>query len=170
MVFKIVLSDPKARKAYQKDVDENASGLMGKKIGESVKGDGFGLTGYEVEVTGGSDKEGFPMRKDVEGIGRKKALLSGGSGFHPLLKGQRKRKSVRGNTISEQIIQINMKVTKHGDKPIEELLGVKTKEKPAKEQKAEATKPPEVKEAKPEAKPAEAPKKEPEKPEEAKPA
>src|SRR3989338_3608094 len=169
MVFKIVLSDPKARKAYQKDVDENASGLMGKKIGESVKGDGFGLTGYEVEVTGGSDKEGFPMRKDIEGIGRKKALLSGGPGFHPLLKGQRKRKSVRGNTISEQIVQVNMKVTKHGEKTIEELLGVKTKEKPKEEtteekqrkkQEEAAKLVAEVEKGKPEAKPVETQKKE----------
>ncbi len=156
MVFKIVVSDPKTKKAYQKDVDENASGLMGKKLGESLKGDGFGLAGYEVEVTGGSDKEGFPMRKDVEGMGRKKALLSGGPGFHPLIKGQRKRKSVRGNTISAQIVQVNMKVTKHGEKTIEELLGVKLKEKPAKETKSETAKPEAVK---PEThKPAEAPK------------
>ncbi len=133
MAFKVVVSDPKNRKAYQKDADEAASGLSGKKIGEKLAGDFLGLTGYELEITGGSDKDGFPMRKDVEGIGRKRALLSGGAGFHPKMKGQRKRKSVRGNTISDQISQINMKITKHGEKSPEELLGVKPKEKPKEE-------------------------------------
>lgn len=133
MAFKVVVSDPKNRKAYQKDADEASSGLSGKKIGEKLSGDFLGLTGYELEITGGSDKDGFPMRKDVEGIGRKRALLSGGSGFHPKIKGQRKRKSVRGNTISVQISQINMKIVKHGEKSPEELLGVKPKEKKAEE-------------------------------------
>ncbi len=133
MTFKIVLSDPKSRKAYQKDADEAGSGLSGKKIGESVKGDFLGLTGYETEITGGSDKDGFPMRRDMDGIGRRKALLSSGPGFHSKIKGQRKRKSVRGNTVSNQISQINMKIVKHGEKSVEELLGVKQKEKPKEE-------------------------------------
>ena len=75
MGFKIVLSDPKTRKAYQKEVDESASGLMGKKLGENLVGDFLNLTGYEIQITGGSDKEGFPMRRDLEGIGRKKILF-----------------------------------------------------------------------------------------------
>ncbi len=133
MVFKIVLSDPKSRKAYQKDADETGSGLAGKKLGETVTGDFLGLTGYELQITGGSDKDGFPMRRDMEGIGRKKALLSSGPGFHPKIKGQRKRKSIRGNTVSAQIAQINMKIVKHGEKSVEELLGVKPKEKKAEE-------------------------------------
>ncbi|HLD42289.1 MAG TPA: 30S ribosomal protein S6e, partial [archaeon] len=133
MAFKIVLSDPKTRKAYQKEADEAASGLVGKKLEEAVKGEFLGLTGYELQLTGGSDKEGFPMRRDMEGIGRKRILLASGPGFQPLLKGQRKRKSIRGNTISNQISQINVKVVKHGEKTIEELLGVKPKEKPKEE-------------------------------------
>ncbi len=128
MSFKVVLSDPKTRRAYQKEVDEAASGLVGKKLGETVKGDFLGLQGYEVQITGGSDKEGFPMRKDLEGVGRKKVLLSSGPGFYPDVKGQRKRRSVRGNTVSNQISQINAKVAVHGSKSIEELLGVKPKE------------------------------------------
>ena len=123
MVFKAVVSDPKTRKAYQKDTDEAGSGLVGKKLGEIVKGDFLGLAGYELQVTGGSDKEGFPMRRDFEGIGRKRLLLAGVPGFHPVVKGGRKRKSVRGNTISNQTAQINLKVSKYGDKPLEELLG-----------------------------------------------
>jgi len=134
MSFKLVLSDPKTRRAYQKEVDEAVSGLVGKKLGESVKGDFLGLAGYELQVTGGSDKEGFPMRKDLEGLGRKRVLLSSGPGFYPKLTGQRRRRSVRGNTISNQISQINLKVTAYGSKSIEELLGVKPKEEKEKKE------------------------------------
>lgn len=158
--FKIVVSDPKSRKAYQKEVDQNASALLGKKIGDPVKGDPMGLAGYELQVTGGSDNDGFPMRTDVEGTLRKKLILSGGTGFHPKKKGLRKRKSVRGNTISADISQVNLKVIKAGSKPLEQLIGKPEKPKEGEEAKAEEKK----EEAKPEEKPEE--KKEEAKPEE----
>jgi small subunit ribosomal protein S6e len=136
MNFKIVVSDPKERKAYQKEVDQKASGLIGRKIGEIAPGDLLGLNGYKLEITGGSDKQGFPMRRDIEGTVRKKVLLSTPPGFHPERKGQRKRKSVRGNTISTEIVQVNMKIVEYGKKPVAELFGVKKEE--AKESKEEA--------------------------------
>lgn len=125
--FKVVVSDPKTRKSYQKEIDQNASGILGKKIGDKIPGNFFGLEGYELEITGGSDKDGFPMRPDVLGTGRKKVLLSFGPGFHPKRKGQRKKKLVRGNTVSPDIVQVNTKIVKYGSKPIEVSLGIKTK-------------------------------------------
>jgi len=182
MVFKIVISDPKTRRAYQKEVEKQASGLIGKKIGDTFSGNVLGLSGYEFQITGGSDKEGFPMRRDVEGTARKKILLSSSPGFHPKRKGQRKRKSIRGNTVSTAISQINVKVVKYGDKPLEKIFGVKEKpekkeeaqkkpeEKPEKKQQEPETKeepkPEKKEEAKPEEKPVEK-KKEEAKPEEA---
>jgi small subunit ribosomal protein S6e len=153
--FKIVISDPKARKAYQKEVDQGASGLIGKKIGDKLSGNHLGLSGYELEVTGGSDKEGFPMRRDMEGPGRKKILLSHGPGFHPKSRGRRKRKSIRGNSISPAISQVNAKVVTYGAKSMEELLGVK------KEHKAEAPKTEKAHEKPAEKEHAEKPKEEP---------
>jgi len=138
--FKIVISDPKARKAYQKEIDQAQSGLMGKKIGDKFSGNHLGLAGYELEVTGGSDKEGFPMRRDMEGPGRKKILLSHPPGFHPASKGRRKRKSIRGNTISPQISQINAKIVTYGAKSIEEGLGVKKEHKEEKKEEKPAEK------------------------------
>ena len=126
--FKIVISDPKARKAYQKELDQGATGLMGKKLGDKLQGSHVGLAGYELEVTGGSDKEGFPMRKDVEGPGRKKILLSHGPGYNPKSRGNRKRKSIRGNMISPSISQVNLKIVSYGSKSVEESLGMKAKE------------------------------------------
>jgi small subunit ribosomal protein S6e len=129
MNFKVVVSDPKTKKAYQKEIDQKASTLLGKKIGEKLSGQPIGLTGYELELTGGSDKDGFPMRKDVDGSGRKRIILSSAPGFHPERKGQRRRKSVRGNTISPEIIQVNTKVTGYGQKSLQELLGGPKEEK-----------------------------------------
>ncbi len=67
MAFKLVVSDPKSRKSYQKEV--SGEGILGKKIGDKFSGAAAGLEGYELQITGGSDKDGFPMRKDVEGSG-----------------------------------------------------------------------------------------------------
>jgi small subunit ribosomal protein S6e len=135
-VFKIVVSDPKTRRTYQKEVGEKESGLMGRKIGDKVKGDFLGLHGYEFQVTGGSDKQGFPMRQDIPGAARKKMLLTGGPGFHPTEGGERRRKIVRGNTVSEEIAQVNMKAVVHGKDSLAKLFGKEEKEE-KKEAKAE---------------------------------
>ena len=127
-VFKIVVSDPETRKSYQLEVDQSkATGLIGKKIGEEFNGDLIGLPGYILKITGGTDKDGFPMHPSVPGSVKKKVLLSGKPCFHPRKKGERKRKTVRGNTISADIVQINVKVSKKGEKPLEELIPVKSK-------------------------------------------
>jgi len=126
--FKLVISDPENRKAYQIEIDQNrASFLIGRKIGEDVDFSPIGLTGYVVKITGGTDKDGFPMHPEVEGAVKKKVLLSGPPGFHPQRKGQRKKKTVRGNTISTDIVQINCKIVKKGEKPLEELVPKKEK-------------------------------------------
>lgn len=166
MAFKLVVSDPKTRKSYQKEV--SGEGILGKKIGEKFNGNVAGLEGYELEVTGGSDKDGFPMRKDVDGSGRKKILLSGGVGFKPDLEGQRKRKSIRGNTVSEDLAQVNCKVVKDGKDKLDKLFAG-AKEEEGDEKPAEAKEEAPAEEKKEEA-PAEEPKEEPaEKPEEEKP-
>ena len=122
-VWKIVISDPKTRKAYQLEIDQSqAPQLIGKKIGEEFPGEWIGLAGYVLKITGGTDKDGFPMHPAIEGPGRKKVLLSSPPCFHPKRKGQRKKKTVRGNTISTDIVQINTKVVKKGEKPLEEYF------------------------------------------------
>jgi len=129
-VFKFVISDPETRRTYQIEVDQNkTSGLIGKKIGEDFNGDLIDLPGYTLRITGGTDKDGFPMHPQFHGMGRKKLLLSSPPGFHPRTKGQRKRKMVRGNTISQDIVQINTKIIKKGSKPIDELLSMKGEKK-----------------------------------------
>jgi len=121
--FKTVISDPRTGKTYQWDVKgHHANSLIGKRIGDEVDGIFVSLPGYKLVVTGGSDKEGFPMRKEVPGPRRRKVLVTEGVGFQPKDKGIRKRKTMRGNTISPDIVQVNMKITVHGSKLIEDLL------------------------------------------------
>ncbi|MHA1238528.1 MAG: 30S ribosomal protein S6e [Candidatus Odinarchaeia archaeon] len=124
--FKLVVSDPETGKSIQIIVkEEKTKALIGRKIGDKISGDLIGLPGYELEITGGSDKDGFPMRPDVQGAVRKRVLLQSPPGFKPKRDGERRRKIVRGNIISDEIVQINSKVVKKGKKPLEELIGVK---------------------------------------------
>lgn len=142
--MKIVVSNPEDGKSYQKEIEgAQAKTLYGKKLGDTVKGDSVGLTGYELVLTGGSDKQGFPMRVDFHGTMRKKLLLTSGTGYRAKKKGERQRKSIRGNTIAEDIAQINLKVEKPGKDKLDKLFG-KTEDKP-KEEKPAAEKPKEEK-------------------------
>ena len=127
--FKLVISDPKARRAYQIEIKSpDADRLIGKKIGDIIKGELINIPGFEFKITGGSDKQGFPMRPDIPGTKRIRALLSGGPGIKIKRKGERRRKSVRGNQISEEIVQINMKIVKYGNKSLAAALGKEEKE------------------------------------------
>jgi small subunit ribosomal protein S6e len=117
--IKLNIGDPKSKKTITKAIANNATeAFMGKKIGDKVHGDSFDLTGYEFEITGGSDNAGFPMRRDVKGIARKRILIVGGVGLRKNLKGRKVRKSVAGNTIYQKTAQINLKVLKHGSAPL----------------------------------------------------
>jgi small subunit ribosomal protein S6e len=128
--MKLVIGDPKTSKTYQMELKKELQvHLIGKKINQTIEGDLIGLPGYQLKITGGSDTTGIPMRSDVEGIQKKKILLSSGPGYKPKEKGIRKRKSVRGNTISADIIQVNLKVQAAGPKPLEELIPQTPKEK-----------------------------------------
>jgi len=144
--FKVVVNDTKNGKSHQVQVDgHHANSLIGKKIGDKVDGIFISLPGYKLEITGGTDKDGFTMRKDLSGMVRRKLLLSKSKGYRPNEKGKRTKKSIRGNTINQDITQINMKVTKYSSKPIEDLI--KTQDK---KEKSEQKKPEEKEEKKPE--------------------
>ena len=136
--MKLVINDSKASKSYQKEVpDDRASMLVGKKIGDEVEGAVADLPGYKLKVTGGSDKEGFPMRPEILGNRRIKLLLAHGTGIRKLPKGSKETRRVVGNSVSKGTAQVNAKITGYGPKTMEELGYVtKAKEaKPAEEKK-----------------------------------
>jgi small subunit ribosomal protein S6e len=124
--FRANISDPKTGKSYQKQISGNqANALLGKKIGDKIDGIFVEMPGYKLEITGGSDKDGFPMRSDLPGPRRKQLLVSNGLGFKPHTEGERRKKSMRGNQISPDIVQVNMKVVVKGPRSVEELLAKK---------------------------------------------
>lgn len=136
--FKVVVNDPKNSQSHQIQVaGHHANSLIGKKIGDEVDGIFISLPGYKLQISGGTDKDGFPMRRDFPGVGRRRLLLSKGQGFKPREKGIRKKKSVKGNTINQEIVQINMKVVKYSSKPIKQLLEVEKKDEEGKKEEQE---------------------------------
>ncbi len=119
--FKIILSDPETGRSYKIDATGPAAGsLIGKRIGEEIDGGAFGLAGYTIKLTGGTDRTGIPARRDLPGAARRRILLSEGVGFHPVVEGQRRRKSVRGNEIGPDFVQINAVVKQRGAKSLTE--------------------------------------------------
>lgn len=123
----IVISDPKTRKAYSKKVDDVPAAFLNKKIGSKVTLDSVGLNGFEAKITGGSDKDGTPMHPTVEGFNRKKILSLKGTGFRQTNKGERRRKSVRGNTVFKDTSQINVVMTKGDSEKLSEAFGAAPK-------------------------------------------
>ena len=121
--FKLVISNPKTGIAKQVEISGGeAEILVGKRIGDEVSAKELGLNLREIfgdesipedaklKITGGTDKDGFPMRPDVHGPRRVRILLSKGPGFRPREKGERRKKTVHGNTISPNIVQVNLKI------------------------------------------------------------
>jgi len=104
--FKLTISDKKGKSISKELKDREANALIGLHIGNELDGSVVGLAG-KIKITGGSDKSGMPMRSDIYGSARKPVLLSKGVGLQNVEKGQRRRRLVRGNTISEEIYQIN---------------------------------------------------------------
>ena len=157
-MFKINLST-KDGKTYK--LEAEAPSLKEKQLGDKIKGEDISpnFTGYELEITGASDKAGFTSMKDVAGMGLKKVLLGYGKAMHKRPKGDKKinkkprglrlRKTVRGNIISDAIIQINIKILKEGGKKLSEIFPDQNKapEAPTQEQIESVTESPKQKQA-----------------------
>lgn len=137
MPHKLNISDK--GKSWKIEIEDSV--LAGKSVGDKFDGKEIKpeLAGYELEITGGSDLAGFPLSKEIEGVALKKVLLSKGWGMHKRPKGirkrisqprgLRKRKTVRGKTISEKTTQINIRVLKHGEHSLAKMFPDQNKPK-----------------------------------------
>jgi len=109
--FKVIVSDPQSGASKVVELEEaRASPFIGRKIGETLDGAVVDLPAHKIQVMGGSDKDGVPMRSNVHGGIRRAVVLSGGAGFKAKKKGERKRKTVRGDIITDEIVQLNVKI------------------------------------------------------------
>ena len=108
--FKVVISDSKGNSVSQEIKDKGAQPLLGAKIGDVVDSAIFGFRDGKIKIKGGSDKSGTPMRSDLHGGVKKYILMTGSVGARNLEPGERKRKLVRGNLITEEIYQLNCRL------------------------------------------------------------
>ncbi|HDJ89545.1 MAG TPA: 30S ribosomal protein S6e [Thermoprotei archaeon] len=114
--FKIVVSDPKTGKAKTIKVEgAKAQAFIGLKIGDTIDGSIVGIPKTKLKITGGSGRTGEPMIPSLPGGVKRRILLSGPPGFHPNKKGLRRKKLVRGNTITEDVVQINTVIIYPGE-------------------------------------------------------
>ncbi len=138
-VFQVVVADPETGDTRQFEVDDqDANRFLGKELGETVDGTTVGLNGYTLQLTGGSDAAGRPMREDITGTNLREILVAGRTtGYHPSRDGERKRVTVRGREITDDIAQINAKISEYGDETITELLDASEDEEDAEPDDAE---------------------------------
>ena len=138
-------------KSYSlKITGNNHAQILGKRIGDVVDGIFVGegeqtLSGYKLEITGGSDKTGTPLRKDLEGGSRQSILVTESTGYKGQVivhkkkggekkrfrykpDGLRRRRTFRGNTITQDTRQINLKVVESGKKPLNTILSAEAEE------------------------------------------
>jgi small subunit ribosomal protein S6e len=132
--FQLIVSDPVSKTSKAATVEgAKAQALVGKAIGDEVDGKLLGIGNMKLKITGGTDKDGIPMRFDIQGGAKKRAMLSGGVGFKPNDRGERRRKLVRGRVVGEDTMQINSVVMAEAASAVPKT--------PAPEKKAEPAKP-----------------------------
>jgi len=107
-----VVDEHKLRIFYEK--------RMGAQVEADVLGDEW--KGYILKISGGNDKQGFPMKQGVLTHSRVRLLLKKGhSCYRPRRTGERKRKSVRGCIVDANMSVIALIIVRRGEKEIEGL-------------------------------------------------
>ncbi|CDO66204.1 40S ribosomal protein S6, putative [Plasmodium reichenowi] len=136
--MKLNISNPlnNVQKSIEIDDEKKLLPFMEKRIGNAVPGDSIGeeFTGYVFRITGGNDKQGFPMIQGVLTNNRVRLLFKKGMKcYRPRKKGERKRKSVRGCIVGQDLSALNLTLVKKGvneipgltDKAVGKKLGPK---------------------------------------------
>ncbi|KAJ3199628.1 40S ribosomal protein S6, partial [Dinochytrium kinnereticum] len=98
-----------------------------KRMAQEVKADALGdeFKGYVFRITGGNDKQGFPMKQGVLRPGRARLLLSKGhSCYRPRRTGERKRKTVRGCIVGSDIAALSLVLVKQGEQELPGLTDI----------------------------------------------
>lgn len=122
--FQVVVGDPDTGDSYQFEVTGgDANRFLGRTIGEEVDGGAVGLDGYSLALTGGSDTAGRPLRADLPGGALREILADERTvGYRPERAGERRRVTVRGNEVTEEVAQLNATIADRGDTDVTTLL------------------------------------------------
>jgi small subunit ribosomal protein S6e len=114
----LIISDPETGRSQRVELEvAQMNPLIGRRIGGTIDGTIANLAGYRMQLTGGTDKDGIPMRPDVHGGVKANIILSGGVGYKPKKKGERKRMVVRGNTVTVDTVFLNFKIVEKPKEP-----------------------------------------------------
>ncbi|XP_071480422.1 small ribosomal subunit protein eS6-like [Diadema setosum] len=124
------------QKLIEVDDEHKLRAFYDKRMATEMSAESLGdeWKGYIVRISGGNDKQGFPMKQGILTNGRVRLLLSKGhSCYRPRRKGERKRKSVRGCIVDANLSVLNLVIVKKGegeipgltDKTIPQRLGPK---------------------------------------------
>merc|ERR1711868_157516 len=124
MKLNMSIKETGQQKAIEIDDDKKLLPFFDKRISQEVDGDSLGdeFAGYRFRITGGNDKQGFPMMQGVLTPDRVRLLLRKGSKcYRQRRTGEMKRKSVRGCIVSQDLSVLNLIVVRRGDADIEGL-------------------------------------------------
>jgi len=130
--MKLNIANPTSgmQKLIEVDDDKKLMPFFDKRMAAEVPGDSLGdeYKGYVFRITGGNDKQGFPMKQGILSSGRVRLLFSKGmSCFRERRNGCRKRKSVRGCIVGSDLAVMSLVIAKKGDEDIE---GLTTEQRP----------------------------------------
>merc|ERR1711939_1019333 len=130
MKLNIAWPETGAQKSIDIDDDKKLLPFFDKRMAQEVVGDSLGdeFAGYKFRITGGNDKQGFPMMQGVLTPERVRLLLRKGSKcYRQRRTGEMKRKSVRGCIVSQELSVLNFVIVKKGEA---ELPGITDEERP----------------------------------------
>jgi len=127
MKFNIANPATGAQKLLDLDDEKRYRIFYDKKIAQEVPGDSLGdeWKGYIFRITGGNDKQGFPMKQGVLVPHRVRLLLSDGHSCYRIRRtGERRRKSIRGCIVGPDIAVLSLVIVKQGEQDIPGLTDV----------------------------------------------
>ncbi|KAL9599809.1 MAG: hypothetical protein Q9219_003595 [cf. Caloplaca sp. 3 TL-2023] len=106
------------QKLIEVDDERKLRVFMERRMGQEVPADSVGpeFKGYVFRITGGNDKQGFPMKQGIMHPTRVRLLLSTGhSCYRPRRTGERRRKSVRGCIVGMDLAVLALSIVKQGE-------------------------------------------------------
>jgi len=110
-----------SQKCIEVDDEKKLRSIYDKRMSQEVNGEDLGeqFKGYIFKITGGNDKQGFPMKQGILSNTRVKVLMGkGATCYRPRRTGERKRKSVRGCVVGSDIAVVHLVTVKKGDEEI----------------------------------------------------